>query len=82
MVDRRERLGTRHPGLIGQSRSAVIAISLRLWLWERATHALAKGLALAIVLLLIGVVGFQLLNMVYYAPGSANLNPDSTYSPL
>ena len=57
MVDHRERLGTRRPGLIGQSRSAVIAIPLRLWLWERETRALAKGLALAFVLLLTVVVG-------------------------
>ena len=78
MVDRRERLGTRHPGLIGQPRSAVAAILRRLWLWERETHALAKGLALAFVMLLVGVVGFLLLSMVYYAPGSANLAPYST----
>lgn len=69
MVGVRGRQGGHHAGLIG--------LSHRLWLWERETHSLSKGLVLALVMVLVGVVGFALLSMVYYAPGSANLAPDS-----
>ena len=78
MVDILGRQGGRYPGLIGQSHYRVAAISQRLWLWERETHALSKGVILTLAMLLVGVVGFELLSLVYYGPGSANLAPDIT----